>query len=214
MTMLIERRMGLPAEKCGRDAVNVRPRDTGRSELPMQPQSTFPYFIVEEWRPIPGYESLYSVSSEGRVRREKAGWNTFPGKILQPKINRDGYVQLVLTKAGHQYSRTMHQLVAAAFIGPCPSGCEVNHKDGLKTNNHPTNLEYVTNLANNEHAVRTGLRGDGKGERNQQARLTRAQALEIRARLASGERGIDLAAEFGVSRSTVSLIHLGRIWGD
>lgn len=57
---------------------------------------------------------------------------------------------------GRGHSRTVHSLVAAAFIGPCPQGQEVRHKDGTRTNNTADNLEYGTRTDNLRDAIRHG----------------------------------------------------------
>lgn len=114
---------------------------------------------AERWLPVAGYEGIYSVSDMGRVRSERSGSNTFPGKVLAcPVDTHDFYRAVALVGAGKQRKRTVHSLVMAAFAGPCPVGWQVNHIDGDKLNNRLSNLEYVTPGENTRHAIRTGLR--------------------------------------------------------
>lgn len=98
------------------------------------------YEILEEWRPtkFPNYE----VSSEGRVR------NATTHHILSPMTNNVGYRQVHLSVNYKDYLKTIHRLVAEAFI-PNPNGYrEVNHKDKNKTNNTIYNLEWCTRKYN------------------------------------------------------------------
>jgi hypothetical protein len=55
------------------------------------------------------------------------------------------------------FTKTIHRLVAAEFLGTCPKGIQVNHKDGDRLNNHASNLEYVTPSENTRHSVVAGL---------------------------------------------------------
>lgn len=101
-------------------------------------------FVKEEWRPIAGFEGIYEVSSEGRVRRVKEGAN----KILKPYSNKKGYLGVDLHDCGRRLSAKIHRLVAAAFI-PNPMGyLEINHKDENKANNAAKNLEWCTRQYN------------------------------------------------------------------
>lgn len=97
----------------------------------------------EIWKPIPGYEDLYSVSNLGRFRNERNG------KIKE--YNSLQYERVSLTKNGIQKTSSIHQLVALAFIGENPTNSVVNHKDGNKKNNRLDNLEYVTMGENTRH---------------------------------------------------------------
>jgi hypothetical protein len=121
---------------------------------------------MENWWDIPGVPS-YQASDHGRVRSltrivEQAGrWGgtirrEFVGCILSPSLNTHGY--LIVYVGSPARSKTVHSLVARAFLGEVPEGCQVNHKDGDKTNNRPENLEYITSTENNHHALKTGLR--------------------------------------------------------
>ena len=104
----------------------------------------------EIWKPVVGFEGLYDVSSEGRVRsyrREPAP------KLLKPGIASNGYPSVVL---GRGNTRMVHRLVAEAFHGLCPLGCEVRHRDGDRTNPRADNLRWGTRSENIRDAVRNG----------------------------------------------------------
>ena len=105
----------------------------------------------EEWKPIPGYDGKYEVSSYGRVKSYK--YNS-DGRILSPGNNGSGYYFVYLCKDGKAKQRTIHRLVAEAFI-PNPSNfLEINHKDEDKGNNHVTNLEWCSRGYNLAYGTR------------------------------------------------------------
>ena len=103
----------------------------------------------EGWAIVESHPA-YEVSDQGHVRRG--------GRILKPQKVPGGYLAAQLWRGGRPSRRLIHRLVAAAFIGPCPPGREVNHKDGNKHHNAVANLEYLTRPDNMRHAYRTGLR--------------------------------------------------------
>ena len=95
---------------------------------------------MEHWKAIAGYEGIYEVSDQGRV---KSLWNG-KEKILKPQKNQGGYLRVGLYKDGHKKRLLVHRIVAEAFIQN-PQGLEtVNHKDEVKTNNTVTNLEWMS----------------------------------------------------------------------
>jgi len=164
----------------------------------------------EEWRPVVGYEETYSVSSLGRVRRDAPGQGTQVGRLLRLKPGAGGrYPTVTLAVGGRQSERYVHQLVAEAFLGPCPPGHEVNHKDTDRWNPAATNLEYTTRAENIAHALANGLAAVGR--MMPQAKLTDQAVREIRAL-----RGIvsqtELGRRYGVSRSAVSWVQRGLTW--
>jgi hypothetical protein len=112
--------------------------------------------MVERWKEVFG--GYYEVSSIGRVRRMRPGRGTNVGKIRKCGFDKDGYLAVALYIKGRAVRILVHRLVAKAFIGPCPKGKEVNHKDGVKKNCHWTNLEYLTKSQNQLHAYRLGLK--------------------------------------------------------
>lgn len=102
--------------------------------------------MSEEWRDISGYEGAYQVSDLGRVRGPR-------GRILRAGIASHGYPTVCL---GRGNTRTVHSLVARAFLGPTPEGHEIRHKDGARTNAALANLHFGTRTENILDAVRQG----------------------------------------------------------
>lgn len=112
---------------------------------------------MNEWRAIPSTGGVYEVTQSGRVRRAVGGQGTRAGRELRTHLNQRGYPIAKLCIDGKQRTRTVHALVAEAFIGPRPSGYEVHHKDHCKSNNHVSNLEYVTHSRNIKEAAMRGI---------------------------------------------------------
>lgn len=121
-----------------------------------------------------------------------------------------GYLCVCLYRNGKGRTRKVHQLVVEAFLGVCPRGFEINHRDGDKENNALHNLEWVTASENLRHAFRTGLRSNA-GSAHPAAKLTEEQASEIR-RLTGKVRQPELASRYGVSQQTISSIQTGVGW--
>lgn len=177
---------------------------------------------VEEWRDAIGFWP-YQVSSTGRVRRSPDSPkvnHVEPGHVLS-LIGRDakGYVQFSCYSGGKRRTLKVHRLVAAAFLGPRPSGQQINHKSGIKADNSAANLEYATGLDNMRHAKRLGLLAPvPRGRANQHSGANRPRKLdeqnvrEIRARLAGGEFARTIAADFDIHEMTVNEIRRREIW--
>ena len=164
---------------------------------------------TELWRPIVGYEAIYSISSLGRIRREVAGHGTYAGRISQKAPKHRWYITTPLYIAGQRKTHTIHKLVAEAFLGPA-NGRTVNHKDGNKQNNRLENLEYMTPGENLQHAFATGLRETKRGERHWMTTLTESEVRQIRA---SREGLKACAARYGTSRATVQRLRKRETWG-
>ena len=107
---------------------------------------------MEIWKDIEGYEGIYQVSNLGRTKRL---YKNDKEKILKPFSNKDGYLIVNLCKEGKVKSRSVHRLVAQAFIPNPENKPEVNHKDENKSNNKVENLEWVTSKENNNYGTRT-----------------------------------------------------------
>ena len=169
----------------------------------------------EIWRDVPGYEGLYMASSLGRV------YSAVREKFLKPRPSTKKYLRVAFTKDGVRKDLQIHNVVALTFIGPCPDGLEVNHKNGIKSDNRPDNFEYGTHQSNVQHAWDTGLRKNRIGGR----KLEPHQVTEIRQcydrlrekRIESGKKKIargelkSLAIRFGVTTNHVYSIATGKV---
>lgn len=163
--------------------------------------------IKEEWKLIntlkEGLNGIYEVSNLGRVR------NTKTGHLFKNNIQKDGYRAVTFKNGVLKVQQTVrtHRLVAIHFLGSPPeSSTQVNHKDGDKSNNVYSNLEWCSPQENNIHAKITGL-NKNYGTTHGNSKLTDAEVLQI---LKSTGSCRNIGREFGVSAVTVSLIRSGQ----
>lgn len=114
--------------------------------------------MIETWMPVAeeGFENLYEVSDLGRVRRTATGKVLRPALVGRRRDEGDGYHCVRFCKDAKGKGFRVHRLVARVFVPGDPS-LHVNHKDGNKINNTPSNLEWVSNQNNLAHARETGL---------------------------------------------------------
>lgn len=117
------------------------------------------------WKPVVGAEDRYEVSNYGNIHRKQfvtrkngGGHFVVPEKWFpheDHEVVYNGYQRFRISTANECY---VHRIVAKAFLGePKKPRMEVNHIDGDKTNNHVSNLEWVTRKQNCEHASKMGL---------------------------------------------------------
>jgi hypothetical protein len=106
----------------------------------------------EEWRPIQSFEGIFEISDHGRVR------NLVTGRLLKGAIAHHNY-RYVSLKHRHRFlSRSVHRLVAEAFLPPRPTPAHtINHVSGDKADNRPSNLEWATRKEQTAHAIALGL---------------------------------------------------------
>ena len=115
--------------------------------------------MAERWLPVVGYEGLYEVSDLGNVNslRRKGGNNRwYGGGRKKPTVGDNGYPEVALYRQWQGATIDVHVLVARAFIGECPVGQEVRHKDGNRLNPAATNLLYGTHAENMQDMARHG----------------------------------------------------------
>lgn len=169
---------------------------------------------IEEWRPVVGYEGWYDVSNLGRVRRVMPSPWAKVGRILTAGLDGPGYLHVMLTRNGKTTTSSLHRLVARAFHGAPLPGQEVNHLNGVKTDDRAENLEWVTRSENHKHAFRIGLKSHANrfvGIKNGRAVITDLDAARIRS-LKGVARQVDLAREYGITQGHVSRIQRGVAW--
>jgi hypothetical protein len=96
----------------------------------------------EIFKDVPNYEGLYQVSNTVNIKSLKYDKE----RILKPGDNGKGYYLVNLSKDGKSKTITVHVLVAMAFLGHVPDGnkIEVDHKNGIKSDNRVENLQLLT----------------------------------------------------------------------
>lgn len=129
-----------------------------------------------KFRDVHGHPD-YMVSECGEVlslKRKKL-------RLLTHSKDGWGYRVVGLTSNGVFKSFKAHRLIAEAFLGPCPAGYHVNHKNGNKMDNRVSNLEYVTPAQNTQHAYDTGLNEACRrpGEKHHNSKLSNVSASEL-----------------------------------
>lgn len=162
--------------------------------------------------------SNYYVTEDGNVINNKTQ------KTLKPIIISSYYYVSILGK-----KKSIHSLLANAYLEKPEDNLEINHKDGNKLNNHISNLEWVSHKENINHAYENNLVDISKRNltalnarnkfkekigRHTAAKLTKEQVLEIKELLKQGIKQEDIAKIYGVSRTPISHINSGKSWKD
>jgi hypothetical protein len=150
----------------------------------------------------------------GRVRSAKSK------RIKTTEWNRRAYPTVDLyIGGGRDRVSAVHRLVAEAFLGACPAGHEVNHKDGDRANARADNLEYLTHSENVKHAYRTGLYSKKPGPKGpiETAWVAHPRKLDVDAvrlirKMAESFTLREIAAEFHLHRASVWAIVSRKRW--
>lgn len=159
---------------------------------------------------IEGFES-YFISNNGVVYSDKYTER----KILSPRANKRGYLYVNLCNNGKYKSISIHRLVAQAFIPNTENKPEVNHINGIKTDNRVENLEWVTKSENIQHAFDNNLNKphDAKGSKNGFSKLKENQVVEIKTKLINKISVNEIYKQYGVSYECIRNIKRCLSWG-
>lgn len=168
---------------------------------------------AEEFLPVPGFKNIFEVSDQGRVYRVVSTYGRPTRKLRKPERIKGGYLRVSLQHRKKRVRILIHRLVAMVFLGDCPDGFEVNHKDGDKENNAVSNLEYVTPKENVRHSLaKLGVQR-ASGEHHAMRKLSWQQVREVRTKwLNDRVTKKQLAAEYGVSESAIGRVINRRNW--
>jgi hypothetical protein len=180
------------------------------------------HLILDEWRPVVGFERLYEVSSSGLVRSMERDLpysrvDQYSGRtlhiirrrrstILRPAPGVAGQMTVVL---GRGNTRNVSVLVAEAFHGPAPAGHECRHMDGDVTNDRADNLRWVTRAEALALNYASGVLP--RGSRRWNAKLDESLIPQIR-NLIGKLTYTEIGERFGVSESVVRSIRDGKTW--
>ena len=162
----------------------------------------------EVWKDIIGYEGHYKISNLGRLISLKNNKE----KLIKSNLNTQGYPQARLLKVGiKQKISRIHRLVAENFIENKLSLKQVNHINGIKSDNRLENLEWCDNSYNQLHAFKTGLQEPKNGIKNGMSKMTEQKVLEIR-KLYPKYTQVQLGEMFGVHFSCIGYIVNRKTW--
>lgn len=168
----------------------------------------------EIWRDIEGFDGMYQVSNLGRVKSlyRTTKEITEEGRILKASIGKRGYWYVALFKDGKNHTKTVHRLMANAFM-PNPDNLpNINHISGIRSDNRLENFEWCTQKQNMHHAFRTGL-VNNTGEMNGMSLLTEGDVVQIKHTLKNGYFNLqDIADEYNISLTAIYDIKAGRTW--
>jgi hypothetical protein len=146
------------------------------------------------WKPIPGIDGKYSVSDTGLVMSDKKGL------ILKQRVNSKGYMDVVFHINGKAIYQRVHRLVLIAFIPNPENKPQVNHKNGIKTDNCLENLEWATPKENVNHAIRTGLKAYRSGDCNGKTKATIDVIIKMQQMFLSGSTKEEIYKEFKLTQ--------------
>lgn len=151
----------------------------------------------------------YSINDFGVVYSYKNGKRK--KMRLCPCTNK--YLSVVLCKNGISKRFLVHRLVAAHFIDNQYNYSQVNHKDGVVTNNCVENLEWVTPKMNIQHALKNKLHRAASGEFAGQSKLTDDIVIDLRKKYITGKYTTrQLASELNMNNSVIWCAIVGKTW--
>jgi len=173
-----------------------------------------------KWKDIKGFEGLYEISNTGKVRSKDREITYSNGRVHKYKgeekkiqvRKKTGYNTVNLFKNQKYVQKYVHILVAEAFIPEEEGKTQINHKDGNKSNNTVENLERCTPKENIQHAFKTNLSINSRGEKSNLSKITEKQALEIMNLLDTGYSRKEIVKKTGVKYSTIKRIHTNETW--
>lgn len=160
---------------------------------------------MEIWKDIEGYNGVYKINNKGIVKSLKFNKE----KILKPLNHNQGYFYVHLHKDSKKYKLMIHRLVSISFIPNPENKPQVNHINGIKTDNRVENLEWNTAKENMNHGFDNKLIVTCKGVESGRSKLTESQVLEIRGSKLSNRK---LAENYNIGKTAVGNIKQRLTW--
>lgn len=166
----------------------------------------------EIWKPVPKFEK-YMASNLGRIKSLNFA-NGRHERLMTPAVSGGYYKTMLSDSTNKERSIKVHRIICSTFSPNINSeNLEVNHINGIKTDNSSVNLEWVTRQENIKHCVENNLQIPFKGEQVGTHKLKEWQVLDIRAKYNTGfYKQAELAREYKVAKSTIRVIVLRTRW--
>jgi hypothetical protein len=172
----------------------------------MKPCPLYPGYSVDE------FGNVYTHRRRRKIKGKRGGTEAYVDplftKTMSPNRNEKGYLSVRITGPSGIKRVMVHTLVLETFAGPRPAGMEARHLDGNPGNNSMWNLAWGTPQQNAQDKFSHGTMPCG--ERSCNAKLTNAQAEQIRKLRSTGSRVKALAAQFNVSVPTIESVIYGK----
>lgn len=168
---------------------------------------------------IPGFSGFYKISKRGTIwscrkntgARKEANQKGDIWKEMRVYKGTGGYLWIRLRQDGISVLRTIHSLLLETFVGPCPKGMYCRHKDGGRSNNSLSNLEWNTPKVNMDDKLRHGTGMAAQHHCN--AKLTNKDVQQMRQLFRTGEYSQkELAKMFNISFQSVNGIVHYKTW--
>lgn len=158
-----------------------------------------------EWRPVPGFEGIYEVSDDGRVRCWVAGGGQRRRMPREKKAQHspDGYLFVVLYRDRKRKGFMVSRLVLLAFVGTPSEKMEASHTSGNKLDNRLQNLRWESRQANEDRKRDHGTRP---------AKLTEEDVIKIRSLKPLGIKRREIASAYSISMGSVTAIWSRKKW--
>lgn len=166
------------------------------SNIEIVPRRRYNYRVKD----IPGFEGRYAVNKQGGV------WSYGSKRYLKPYLSTFGYPTVKLKNSEKYRHHRVHRLVMLTLATPDPLKTDVNHINGIKTDNRIENLEWCTHLENMNHAHTSGLIPQKR------VKLTEDLVIEIRTAFSRGDSFTSIHRKFPINKSSVHAVIYGRTW--
>lgn len=162
----------------------------------------------EDWASVPLYENLYMISTHGRVKAIDVPY--IGERLLKPTVHKRGQLSISLSKNNRKESFTVCNLMGKIFLPNPRKHKMVIHLDGIKTNNHISNLKWVNNSEAQKLAVHLGLKPILWGEENPSS-VSVNQYSSDRSKLIKRWGSIaDVERELKIPHSNISKVCRGK----